>query len=146
MSAPIPAPVSQIRTAAWPSPRLSIDTVVAPPLGVNFTAFCSKLPTTWVRRVRSAWTINRTPLGRQRKLHAGSCKQVAVVLDRPADQLVEVHRLLFKPDLAARDPRDVEKIVDQTGQVRNLALDHRFSTLDLLAIAANMLKDVTGCS
>ena len=88
--------------------------------------------------------VNHQPgaAGPQRKLHAGSCKQVAVVLDRPADQLVEVHPLLFKPDLAARDPRDVEEIVDQTGQVRNLALDHRFSTLHLLAIAANMLKDV----
>ena len=80
--------------------------------------------------------------GPQGKLDSGSCEQVAVVLDGTAYQFVEIQLFLLKLDLSPGDPRDVKQIVDQPGQVRDLALDHRFSALHLLGITADMREDV----
>ncbi len=52
-------------------------------------------------------------------------EQRAGLIDRAGDRVAHDQRLLLDLDLAAGDAGDVEEVVDQPGQVADLALDHR---------------------
>ena len=54
--------------------------------------------------------------------------------DAAANRLVDVDRLLAEPDLTGRHPGNVEQIVDEPAEDVGLALDHRQSFCELLAL------------
>jgi hypothetical protein len=65
----------------------------------------------------------------------------AVIVDRLAHELAELDPLALELDLAARDPRDVEQVVDQPRHVRDLALDDRARVDRLLAVRLDVIED-----
>ena len=57
----MPVPVSAISMATRPGAAIARPTVTRPPRGVNLTAFCTRLPTTWRSRAGSARTQVSSP-------------------------------------------------------------------------------------
>ena len=65
-------------------------------------------------------------LGRQgdRQLMSLSFDGAAAQFHRIANDLRELHRLLAQHDLSSRDPRDVEKVLDESDQLLQLPVHH----------------------
>ena len=56
----------------------------------------------------------------------------AMVVDSSTNQIIQLNPPPLKPDLASADARDVEQVVDQPGQVLDLAIDHGIRASRLL--------------
>ena len=97
---------------------------MAPPAGVYFAAFVSRFEMTCAqtRRVRVDRQARRNVDGQ----HVSAIlEQGARDLDGIPDDLGEFGERHVQLDLAARDPGHVEQVVDEAGQVHDLALDDR---------------------
>jgi hypothetical protein len=71
-------------------------------------------------------TIHEQRLRRDLEVEAMAfqLEQRASDLDGAGDRSSHIDDLALQLELAARDARDVEQIVDESGQVMDLALDH----------------------
>ena len=65
-----------------------------------------------------------------------------MVLHCTPHQFAEFQPLPLQRDLVARNPRHVEQIVDQAGELRDLPADHRLGAMRLLAAGNRMVKDI----
>ena len=114
-----------IRAGRRARPAVSAMSQMWPPGGVNLTALFSRLTSTCVSRTGSA--SQRRP-ARPAATPSG-CGCAASIAGRhsstaPLTTLVELETLLAQLDLALRDARDVEQVVDDAHHVRDLALEH----------------------
>ena len=64
-----------------------------------------------------------------------------VILDGSPHQIGQVERRALQPDLVPRDAGHVEKIVEQTGQVPDLAIDDGLRPARLLSTRDCPIKD-----
>ncbi len=101
-----------------------------PPRSVNFAALWSRFDRICMKRVGSTsttqWSLGRSTLnsisfGR----HDG-----AIGFHRAVDQAAEWRRLALEGDLARRDSRHVQQVVDQAHHVTDLTLHHLADSLD----------------
>ena len=69
-----------------------------------------------------------------------------MVLHRLAHELAEIDALALQLHLAAGDPRHVEEVVDEPGQVGDLPLDDLPGPLRLLAAGHRAAEDVEAVS
>jgi hypothetical protein len=65
----------------------------------------------------------------------------AVVVDRSTNEIVQLGPPPFKSDLPSADTRDVEQVVDQTGQMLDLAFDHGIRATRLFTTWGGPFKD-----
>ena len=86
-------------------------------------ALVSRFETTWLEPRRVAVHAQAAPRHVDRQRVGALLEQRAGHLDRLRDHLGELDELGLQLDLAARDARDVEQVVDQPRQVVDLALD-----------------------
>src|SRR5262245_35079469 len=64
-----------------------------------------------------------------------------MVLNGPASKLVEIERFELQSDLAARDARDIEQILDKAGAIVDLAADSRSRLPILLDVRHGAIED-----
>ena len=117
-----PGPVSATSSRAA-SPSSSTRSSTRPPGGVNFTAFVSRLSTTWPRRWASPWT-GPTPASCTSTVSPRRRAGGAPGLGRAADDRAEVdrsegHRHPLLPQEGER-----EQVVDEAQLAGGAALDH----------------------
>ena len=112
MSGSMPLPVSATRSTTSP-PSAAAVTEIAPPGSVYFAAFVSRFDTTCARRAASPSTINPCAGHVDTQIVALLLEQRARHLDRARDDVGDLDGLAPQLDLAARDPRHVEQVVDE---------------------------------
>ena len=118
-SGDMPTPLSVIAmTAFWP--RCSSVTSIRPPASVYFAAFVITFEIACTIRDRSPFTYSGTalpdvhhlvPLRAHERLHG---------LERERNRAAELHGLSLQLDTALRDAREVEQIVDELAELRDL--------------------------
>ena len=91
-----------------------------PRSGVNLDALLSRFETTCANRVESAST-RKGVLGWLRSGPGGAPRSLAATPRSRGDGAVELQRLAPQDDLAPGDARDVQQIVHQVRQLRDLA-------------------------
>ena len=98
----------------------------SPPGMLYFTALCARLRSAWPRRAGSAAARTTSP-GWERGGHGSrAARRRADALDAGRDDLVWIERVNGQLRLAGLDHRQVEQLVDELGEVIDLALDlHR---------------------
>src|SRR5262249_42390097 len=69
-------------------------------------------------------------------------EEEAIIFDRPAHQRTEIEALALEENLAARDPRGIEQIVDEPRQLIDLPFDHHERALGLLAARSRTVQNV----
>jgi len=119
-------PVSVTRTTAClASLSVDTDTRVRPPGPVNLAEFCRRLPTICASRFES---VDKHRLGvEQARGVPGYSRTGGDGHPLYAAQFVEFQSLSLQWDLVARNPRHVEQIVDQAGELADLSADHRWA-------------------
>ncbi len=107
--------------ATWPPDDATV-TATVPPGGVNFSAFETRLSTTWPRRVRSPVTrapARRRDLEGDAALDRGGPRGLA----RLGHHLAQVHLGRGQRELAGVGAGHVEQVVDQVAQPLAVAGD-----------------------
>ena len=115
-------PRSATRTIAS-GPSCAIVTLIWPPSSWNFAALLSRFATTWVSRTRSPETRTAVSGTLEGEIVPSGLDQRPAGLDPRTHHRDEIERLRLELDLPARDPGDVEQIVDEPGQLIDLSLD-----------------------
>ena len=123
------------RSTTWSPFGARRESLIRPPGSVYFAALVSRLATTCASRAGSASTI-RPRRHVELEVVAALLEQRAGHLDRLArPRSASSSRSRAQLDLAARDARHVEQVVDQADQVVDLALDDGALVLERLVAA-----------
>ena len=75
-------------------------------------------------------------------MHLGLLEERALILQRVPDELVELQPFALKLDLVSRDPGDIQKIVDQSGELIDLSLDDGLGPARLVTPRSCAAQDV----
>ena len=138
-------PLSRTQISALPAVRRASRARCWPPSPVYLAALCSRLPTTCASRTGSPRTV-RCGVDRARPPGAASSVRAAAARFPTAAAMIvrDVHALGHQHDLAARDARHVEQVVDQPDHVLELPLDDAARPDDLRILRLALHEHVRG--
>ena len=142
ISGAMPTPLSPTSTTTSPPSRRA-ESRIRPPSGVYLAALVRRLTSTCSSRDGSASTGS----GPGPTSTSSACRRASICgrtdLDGPRDGRGQVERLRAELDLPLGDPRDVEQVVDQAGELLRLPADHLAGPGELL-VGAGRLGDLHG--
>ena len=136
-------PLSRTRTTAC-SPSDATLTEMLPPASVYLDALLIRLERICANRVGSASTIAGSGASVTSICWRAASMSGRVVSQRTVDRCADVDALAHEAHPVLLDARNIEQIVEQTRQVRNLPVDHVARELRLLFARIRLAHDRDG--
>ena len=138
----MPIPVSRTRmTPVAVSGSSSSANTTRPPDSVNLAALPSRLPVACaIRRLVTLHPDRLTPDSYIER-DSGVGEPGPVVVGCPTQQQRKVEPGTLQPQLPRDDPRHVEQIVNESGELRHLPCDHLPRAAGLLAAGSGTVED-----
>ena len=115
-----------------------------PPSDVYLAALCSTLLKIWLKREKSPNTqtgVSGTWTDNAWRFESMSGRTISSAV---LDDLAELDGLAVQRDLALRDARHVEQIVDEAGEVRDLPLDDLAHPGDARVVRRHLVEHLRG--